>query len=63
MADDKYKKSAEDPSKKSVQSFEINLNEFGEIQSNLQIEDLNKYLNQHLEDKKLSDRRDPTEEE
>jgi hypothetical protein len=63
MADDKQKKPSEQASKESVKGFEINLNEFGEIQSNLQIEDLNKYLNQHLEDKKLADRRDYSEEE
>ena len=63
MAEDKNKKPSEDSNKASVQGFEINLNEFGEIQSNLKIEALNQYLNQHLEDKKLTDRKDLTEEE
>lgn len=63
MQDEKKNKQPDDDQKEPVEDFEIKLNEFGEIRSNLQIEDLNKYLNAHLEDKKLKDRQGSKEEE
>ncbi|HKK75288.1 MAG TPA: hypothetical protein VJ953_09465 [Saprospiraceae bacterium] len=63
MADEKDKKASDQTAKDSVKDFEIRLNEFGELRSNLQIEDLNKYLNAHLEDKKLKDREGDKQEE
>lgn len=41
-----------------LDGFELKVNSFGEIQSNLPIEDLNKFLNKNVEDKKLKDRDD-----
>lgn len=38
-----------------LEGFEIRVNEFGERISNRSIEELNKFLNEEVEDKKLSD--------
>lgn len=37
-----------------LKGFDIKINEFGEMQSNLSIDVLNKFLNNNVEDKKLS---------
>ncbi len=56
------KKSKEEKQKpkvhKDLDGFEISVDAFGEIKSNLNIEDLNKFLNRNVEDKKLKDRDD-----
>lgn len=39
-----------------VKSLDININEFGEITQNLQIDEINKFLNKTVDDKKLRDR-------
>lgn len=41
-----------------LEGFELKINEFGEIRSNMDIEKLNKFLNKNVEDKKLKDRDD-----
>lgn len=41
-----------------LKGFELNINEFGEIKTNMDIEKLNKFLNKNVEDKKLKDRDD-----
>jgi len=38
--------------------FEIKINSFGEIQNNIDIDKINRFLNHHVEDKKLKDRDD-----
>ena len=48
------KKKAKDDEK--LEGFDIKVNEFGEITSNLPIDALNKFLDENLEDKKLKDR-------
>ncbi|MEL7123362.1 MAG: hypothetical protein AAFO07_28200 [Bacteroidota bacterium] len=61
--DDKKKK---DQEKEGLKNFNITINEFGEVVSNMDVEDLNDYLNNNVEDKKLKDRTDlnlNTEEE
>jgi len=40
---------------KDLEGFEININEFGEIQSNTPVEKLNKFLNENVEDKKFKE--------
>ena len=57
--DDKNEKS-DDSLKDSIESLDIKINEFGEIRTNLNIEKINEYLNQTVDDKKLRER---TEEE
>ncbi len=43
---------------KELDGFEIQINEFGEINSNMNVDKLNKFLNENVEDKKLKDRDD-----
>jgi hypothetical protein len=61
-------KGKKDPAKKpnvhdELKGFNIKINEFGEIISNLEIDQLNEFLNENVEDKKLKDRLDQSEEE
>lgn len=46
-----------------LKGFDIKINEFGEIKSNLDIDRLNKFLNEKIDDRKLRDRKDTQEEE
>lgn len=60
MAKKPVKKKA-DPDKKArvhkeLEGFEIKVNPLGEITSNYSIEDINKFLNRHVRDKKLVNR-------
>ena len=41
-----------------LKGFDIKINEFGEIISNIRVEELNEFLNENVEDKKLVDRKD-----
>lgn len=41
-----------------LDGFELKVDSFGEIKSNLPIEKLNEFLNKNVEDKKLKDRDD-----
>lgn len=43
---------------KDLEGFEINFNEFGELKTNMSVEELNKFLNKRVDDKKLRDRDD-----
>jgi hypothetical protein len=40
---------------KDLDGFEIRINEFGEIISSKKVEDLNRFLDENVEDKKLAD--------
>ena len=44
-----------------LKGFDIKINEFGEITSNVGVEKLNDFLNENVEDKKLVDRDDSTQ--
>ncbi|MEQ8706600.1 MAG: hypothetical protein RIC19_21895 [Phaeodactylibacter sp.] len=48
---------------KDLEGFDIRINEFGEITSNLDVEKVNQFLNKNVEDKKLKDRKSKEEEE
>lgn len=52
------KKSAKDQPNvhDELKGFQINLNEFGEIKTNLQVDKINDFLNKNVEDKKLKER-------
>jgi len=56
------KKKESKPSKprvhKDLEGFEISIDQFGEIKSNLDIEKINKFLNKNVDDKKLQERED-----
>jgi hypothetical protein len=41
---------------KDLQGFEISINTFGEIRSNISDEKMNEFLNQNVDDKKLLER-------
>ncbi len=43
---------------KELDGFEISIDTFGEIKSNLQIDKINDFLNKNVDDKKLRDRDD-----
>ncbi len=43
---------------KDLSGFEISIDTFGEISSNLQIDKINEFLNKNVDDKKLRDRED-----
>ena len=39
--------------KNPLKNYQINVNEFGEIKTNLDIDAINEFLDEHVEDKKL----------
>lgn len=41
-----------------LSGFDIKIDSFGEIKSSLDIDNINKFLNRHVDDKKLRDRDD-----
>ena len=43
---------------KDLQGFDISIDSFGEIKSNMNIEKINEFLNQNVDDKKLAERED-----
>ena len=43
-----------------LKGFDIKINEFGEIKTNLEVDRLNQFLDENVEDKKLRDREDLT---
>jgi len=44
-----------------LKGFDIKINEFGEIVSNVKVDKLNEFLDENVEDKKLVDREDSVE--
>ncbi len=53
----KKKKKKKDPEvHEDLEGFNIKINEFGEITTSLEVDDLNEFLNENVEDKKLSER-------
>jgi hypothetical protein len=43
---------------KDLQGFEVSIDQFGEIRSNMNIEKINEFLNTNVDDKKLAERDD-----
>ena len=59
----KKKKKEEDPRvHEELKGFKMEINSFGEISSNLPIEAINAFLNKNVEDKKLKEREDLTQD-
>lgn len=57
--DKKPKKEAPKPKvHKDLRGFEVSINQFGEIKSNLNIESINEFLDKNVDDKKLAERED-----
>ena len=46
-----------------LKGFDIKINEFGEIISNLEVDKLNNFLNENVADKKLAEDEDPADPE
>jgi hypothetical protein len=46
---------------KDLEGFKIKINEFGEITTSYDVEKINAFLNENVEDKKLKDRKDEEE--
>ena len=63
MAKKKNKKSDKPPFHKDLKGLELKINEIGEITSNIDIDKINAFLNENVEDKKLKDRDTANEEE
>ena len=59
----KKKKKEEEPRvHDELKGFKMEINSFGEISSNLPIEAINAFLNKNVEDKKLKEREDQTQD-
>jgi hypothetical protein len=43
---------------KELSGFEVSIDQFGELKSNMPIEKLNEFLNENVDDKKLAERQD-----
>ena len=41
-----------------LKGFDIKINEFGEISSSMEVDKLNKFLDENVEDKKLKEKQD-----
>lgn len=46
---------------KDLQGFEVSINQFGELKTNMNIEKINEFLNKNVDDKKLLDRDESVE--
>lgn len=46
-----------------LKGFDIRINEFGEIITNFEVDKVNEFLNENVDDKKLRDRKTKAEEE
>jgi hypothetical protein len=46
---------------KDLEGFEMNINEFGEITSTMNVEKVNEFLNRNVDDKKFKERTDEEE--
>ena len=47
---------------KDLKGFDIRINEFGEITSSFEVDQLNEFLNENVDDKKLRDQFEKNEE-
>jgi len=59
----KMKKKGQPKVHDELKGFDIKVNAFGEMQTNFEIDKLNDFLNENVEDKKLINRNDSKEEE
>jgi hypothetical protein len=60
----KKKSKKEDPEvHEELEGFDIKINEFGQIISNFEVDKINDFLDENVEDKKLKDRQEPKNKE
>ena len=57
MPEDKKPKKA--AKKKPVEKLNMGINEFGELTTNINLEDINDFLNKNVDDKKLNEKKKP----
>ena len=55
----KSEKKAKPKVNKELEGFDIEIDAFGEIKTNFDINKINEFLNRKVDDKKLRDRKDP----
>jgi hypothetical protein len=60
--DDKKKKK-EKHVHKELEGFDVKISPFGQIESNFDVDKINKFLNERVDDKKLRDRDDLEDDE
>lgn len=60
---DKKKKKKDRHIHKDLEGFDVKINPFGQIESNFDVDKINQFLNERVDDKKLRDREDLDEEE
>lgn len=53
---DKKKKSKRPLTHEELDGFDIQINAFGQVRTSFDVEKINKFLNVHTDDKKLSDK-------
>lgn len=58
MAKSEPKKKRKPKVHKDLSGFEVSINQFGELNSNMDIEKINEFLNKNVDDKKLAERDD-----
>jgi hypothetical protein len=58
MADANSSKKKKPKVHKELDGFEVSINQFGELSSNMDIEKINEFLNKNVDDKKLAERDD-----
>ncbi|MGA1582419.1 MAG: hypothetical protein ACO4CH_04090 [Saprospiraceae bacterium] len=58
MGKDRKEKPDKPKIHEELEGFDISINEFGQIRTNFDVTKVNKFLNEHLKDKKLEDRED-----
>ena len=56
MPEEKIKKKAAKKSKK-VESLNMGINEFGELTTNINLDEINQFLNKNVDDKKLNEKK------
>ena len=59
MNDDKKTKKAV-KKKKTVEKLNMGINEFGELTTNINLEEINNFLDKNVEDKKLNEKKNKT---
>ncbi len=59
----KMKKKGEPDVHEALKGFDIKVSTFGEMQTNFEVDTINEFLNDNVEDKKLTKQTEYTEEE
>ena len=63
MNDEKDKKRSKTHMHEDLEGFNVRINRFGQIESTFDIDKINEFLNENVDDKKLREKAESTEEE